>query len=1157
MKKIILGIFVFVLLLINTNPVNASIVDDLLTQIKNLKTEISLLKGTQTGNVLGVVADTTPRIMYWDGWVNQHVDSKGVWQTDPDGVSGPSIDKLTYCKKWYSQTVSVENYQNESIDNWRSLNSRVVGIGTNMSTKCVQPGADTTKVDGGWTNWVTMGSCFNGSQTQTRSCTNPAPANGGSQCVGSTSQTISCEEHIIGYPVVSTTTATNIATGSFRSGGNITSDGGSPITSRGVCYGTSSTPTSCSQAGAGIGSFPLDISMLAANTKYYYRAFATNANGTRYGDTYSFTTLASTYTYPVVSTTTATNIATGSFRSGGNITSDGGSPITSRGVCYGTSSTPTSCSQAGAGIGSFPLDISMLAANTKYYYRAFATNANGTRYGDTYSFTTLASTYTYPVVSTTTATNIATGSFRSGGNITSDGGSPITSRGVCYGTSSTPTSCSQAGAGIGSFPLDISMLAANTKYYYRAFATNANGTRYGDTYSFTTLASTYTYPVVSTTTATNIATGSFRSGGNITSDGGSPITSRGVCYGTSSTPTSCSQAGAGIGSFPLDISMLAANTKYYYRAFATNANGTRYGDTYSFTTLASTYTYPVVSTTTATNIATGSFRSGGNITSDGGSPITSRGVCYGTSSTPTSCSQAGAGIGSFPLDISMLAANTKYYYRAFATNANGTRYGDTYSFTTLAQGTPSITVISPNGGENLSFGKDYTATWKVGNSNSDKVNIALAVPNIDGNGYYFCALGSSLASTGRYTFKLTENMPCDNSAYSNRIVSVGKYKIYLYYPAEGMGTFADESDDVFTMTSSIATYVNDYVCGAPLTEKLESNMSGGQVNALQKILNGLGYLSGNSMDGKFGLATYNAVRAYQTAKGLIVDGIVGAGSRASLNAKWAEKCVGNTVVANNDNVNDSISSEQKTNDVLNTNVSSVKANDCKTSISAQRLQFGSTGIEVTKLQLILNYLGYLNPYTTNLDGQKFGPQTELAVRDFQLKNSLQSDGIVGPNTINTLHQLWKVECSGPATNTGSDALTDVTPQNVSASKANDCKTNISAQRLQFGSIGSEVTKLQTILNYLGYLNPYTTNLDGHKFGPETESAVKVFQAQNKLQVDGIVGPNTINSLNTKWLVECSGPEKTNTGSDSAVNDTPEDISSNNPDEVNSFGEASR
>ncbi|MCF7831858.1 MAG: hypothetical protein K9M36_03165 [Candidatus Pacebacteria bacterium] len=61
-----------------------------------------------------------PRIMYWWGKVNLHRDTQtGQWKTDPDGTSGANIDALTYCKKWYPQTVSVKDYKMEISDAWK------------------------------------------------------------------------------------------------------------------------------------------------------------------------------------------------------------------------------------------------------------------------------------------------------------------------------------------------------------------------------------------------------------------------------------------------------------------------------------------------------------------------------------------------------------------------------------------------------------------------------------------------------------------------------------------------------------------------------------------------------------------------------------------------------------------------------------------------------------------------------------------------------------------------------------------------------------------------------------------------------------------------------------------------------------------------------
>lgn len=90
-------------------------------------------------------SDDTPRINYWWGKVNQHVDlEKGAWVTDPDGVSGADLDKLTYCKKWYPETVSVRDYKSETINGWRERGNVNFWPSTKLSTECVQPDDDTT-----------------------------------------------------------------------------------------------------------------------------------------------------------------------------------------------------------------------------------------------------------------------------------------------------------------------------------------------------------------------------------------------------------------------------------------------------------------------------------------------------------------------------------------------------------------------------------------------------------------------------------------------------------------------------------------------------------------------------------------------------------------------------------------------------------------------------------------------------------------------------------------------------------------------------------------------------------------------------------------------------------------------------------------------------
>ena len=100
---------------------------------------------------------------------------------------------------------------------------------------------------------------------------------------------------------------------------------------------------------------------------------------------------------------------------------------------------------------------------------------------------------------------------------------------------------------------------------------------------------------------------------------------------------------------------------------------------------------PALTTSAINNIAQTTASSGGNVTSDGGSGITARGVCWSTSAMPTTSNTKttdGTGTGSFSSSITGLTANTTYYVRAYATNISGTAYGNELNFTT----TNSITL---------------------------------------------------------------------------------------------------------------------------------------------------------------------------------------------------------------------------------------------------------------------------------------------------------------------------------------------------------------------------------------------------------------------------------------------------------------------------------
>jgi hypothetical protein len=498
---------------------------------------------------------------------------------------------------------------------------------------------------------------------------------------------------------VETVNFSNVTQTTAEVSGNVITDKGKPIFSRGICYSTSNNPTinnfTIEFSTVSLGSFICTLINLAPSTTYYARAYATNSYGTAYGATVSFTTLQATI--PIISSTTAASTITATTATtGGTISNSGASTITSRGVCYSSTVTvPTIADPKtinGTGIGTFTSPLTGLTANTTYYIRAYATNGIGTAYGDVKTFNT--SVATIPTgITTTTTTNITQTTASSGGDITSDGGASISTRGVCWSnTTSSPTIANSKtinGSGIGTFTSSLTSLSPGTTYYVRAYATNSVGTGYGTTRTFTTVAATIPTGIT-TNTLSSITQNLASSGGNITTDGGSAVSSRGVCWSnTTSSPTIANSKtinGSGIGTFTSSLTSLSPGTTYYVRAYATNSVGTAYGTTRIFTTVAATIPTGIT-TNTLSSITQNSASSGGTITSDGGAPITMKGVCWSSTSTLPTISNSntnnGSGINSFTSSLTELNANTTYYVRAYAINSVGIAYGNTISFTTL------------------------------------------------------------------------------------------------------------------------------------------------------------------------------------------------------------------------------------------------------------------------------------------------------------------------------------------------------------------------------------------------------------------------------------------------------------------------------------------
>ena len=245
--------------------------------------------------------------------------------------------------------------------------------------------------------------------------------------------------------------------------------------------------------------------------------------------------------------------------------------------------------------------------------------------------------------------------------------------------------------------------------------------------------------VVSTKDAINITTNSATLRGSINNS--VSYSEKGFYYGTDSNVSNKKEvSGTNIGEFSYNLTGLQEGKTYYFKAYIVLDGETVLGELRSFKTTTTgddngnddndddTQTeIPTVTTKSVSDITETSAYCGGDVISDGGSPVTARGVCWSTAQNPSINSKKtvdGSGTGSYSSQITGLSSNTTYYYRAYATNINGTAYGEVESFTT-----EEISLTGEiNGYEYVDLGLPSGLKWAT-------CNVGASSPEMAG-GYY-------------------------------------------------------------------------------------------------------------------------------------------------------------------------------------------------------------------------------------------------------------------------------------------------------------------------------------------------------------------------------------------------------------------------------------
>ena len=348
-------------------------------------------------------------------------------------------------------------------------------------------------------------------------------------------------------------------------------------------------------------------------------------------------------------------------------------------------------------------------------------------------------------------------------------------------------------------------------------------------------------PTVTTQDASDIAETTATGNGNITAIGAESCDKRGIVYGTATQgdPGAAAPPGGyddfeeespgpfGTGPFTRALTGLTPDETYYARAYAHNSAGYNYGSEISFNTNGP----PLVTTNAASLVEETTATLNGEITDVNGANATTRGFEWDIDAGAPYANdwhQDGTyGVEAFTRAISSLTKGELYYYRAYAINTYGTRYGAEVTFLTKPDPPNTLVATSDSTQIDLTWSKPASAdkTYIVRKDGSYPADRA------DGVNIYndTLELYSDVGLTGGHTYYYKAWSWCTEGGkeqfsdnYDFAFATPGLTLKLWYQPitivvSTNHDGVADAGSDNNTIIDDTLTQANDYWIGALVT----------------------------------------------------------------------------------------------------------------------------------------------------------------------------------------------------------------------------------------------------------------------------------------------------------------------------------------------------